>query len=166
LLLRSEVPAGDRYAVLIMADALNCQGPKLLSAGQAQQPPAPVSLPAGQLATLDYVIFRGEKPSCAVRWSFTPVAGKNYLINGLPVGATCTARLLDATVPDRMAPPPDLVLRSGQGQACMPLAQARAAAAAAAAGNTGSLIQGGQVQGEAVLNPRATTTDLQGLIKP
>ena len=56
--------------------------------------------------------------------------------------------------------PADAALRSGGGQSCLPLEQARAAAAAR------SPIQGGQQRGEAVLNPRANAQDLQGLISP
>ncbi|OGB04290.1 MAG: hypothetical protein A3E25_21330 [Burkholderiales bacterium RIFCSPHIGHO2_12_FULL_69_20] len=161
LLLRGSVPAQDRFAVLKLADALACKGPSLLIAGTPQKAPAPATLPAGVLTTLDFVILRAGKPSCRVRWSFTPVAGKTYLMQGLVVGSSCSARLLDVSAPERPVLPPDAALRSRPGQPCLPLAQARAATRAAS-----SLIQGGQQGGEAVLNPRATTQDLQGLIKP
>lgn len=161
LLLRGSVPAEDRFAVFKLADALACKGPSLLIAGTPQKTPEPATLPAGVLTTLDFVILRAGKPSCGVRWSFTPVTGKTYLMQGLVVGSGCSARLFDASVPDRPVLPPDAALRSHPGQACLPLEQARAATRA---GN--SLIQGGQDAGEAVLNPRATTQDLQWLIKP
>lgn len=161
LLLRGSVPAEDRFAVLKLADAEACKGPAVLIAGTPQKTPEPATLPAGVLTTLDFVILRAGKPSCGVRWSFTPVAGRTYLMQGLVVGSGCSARLFDASVPDRPVLPPDAALRSHPGQACLPLEQARAATRA---GN--SLIQGGQDAGEAVLNPRATTQDLQWLIKP
>lgn len=161
LLLRGSVPAEDRFAVVKLADALACKGPSLLIAGTPQKAPEPATLPAGVLTTLDFVVLRAGKPSCGVRWSFTPVAGKTYLMQGLVVGSGCSARLFDASVPDRPVLPPDAALRSHPGQACLPLEQARAATRAAS-----SLIQGGQHGGEAVLNPRATTQDLQWLIKP
>lgn len=159
LLLRGSVPVGDQFAVFKLADAVACKGPSLLSAGTQQKPPAPVVLPAGVLTTLDFVIIRAGKPGCGVRWSFTPAADKTYLMLGLAVGSGCRARLVDASVPDRLVLPPDAALRSASGQTCLPLAQARAAARPNAA-----LIQGGQHQGEAVLNPQATTEALQGLI--
>lgn len=161
LLLRGSVPAQDRFAILKLADPLACKGPSLLIAGSPQKAPEPATLPAGVLTTLDFVILRAGKPSCGVRWSFTPVAGKTYLMQGLVVGSGCSARLFDASVPDRPVLPADAALRSQPGQACLPLEQARAATRAGH-----SLIQGGQHEGEAVLNPRATTQDLQGLIKP
>lgn len=161
LLLRGSVPAEDRFAVFKLADALACKGPSLLIAGTPQKTPEPATLPAGVLTTLDFVILRAGKPGCGVRWSFTPVAGKTYLMQGLVVGSGCSARLFDASVPDRPVLPPDAALRSHPGQACLPLEQARAATRAGS-----SLIQGGQDAGEAVLNPRATTQDLQWLIKP
>lgn len=161
LLLRGSVPAEDRFAVFKLADALACKSPAILIAGTPQKTPEPATLPAGVLTTLDFVILRAGKPSCGVRWSFTPVAGKTYLMQGLVVGSGCSAHLFDASVPDRPVLPPDAALRSHPGQACLPLEQARAATRA---GN--SLIQGGQDAGEAVLNPRATTQDLQWLIKP
>jgi hypothetical protein len=161
LLLRGSVPAGDRFAVLKLADAEACKGPSLLIAGTPQKTPDPATLPAGVLTTLDFIILRAGKPSCGVRWSFTPVAGKTYLMQGLVVGSGCSARLFDASVPDRPVLPPDAALRSHPGQPCLPLEQARAATRAGH-----SLIQGGQHQGEAVLNPNATTQDLQWLITP
>ena len=160
LLLRGAVPADDRFAIFQLGDALACKDPRLLIAGTPQKTPDPGALPAGVLTTLDFVILRGGKPGCFVRWSFTPQAGKTYLMQGLVVGGGCMARLFDASAPDRPVPPADAVLRSTGGQACLPLAQARANAAAG-----GSLIQGGQHNGEAVLNPRATTKDLEGLIR-
>lgn len=160
LLLRGAVPGDDRYAVFNLADPQQCKGPRLLAGGDAKKGPEPASLAAGVLTTLDFAVLRAGAPSCVLRWSFTPEAGKTYLVQGMVVGAGCSARLLDATVPDRPLTPPDAVLRSAPGQPCVPLAQARAAASAT------SLIQGGQHNGDAVLLPNATTRDLQGLIRP
>lgn len=160
LLARGAVPAQDRFAVFRLADAALCKGPSLLIDGTPDKAPRSAALAAGVLTTLDFVILRDGKPSCAVRWSFTPAAGKTYLLQGLALGSGCVARLYDASVPDRPVPAADAVLRSTRGQACLPLDQARAAS------GSDALIQGGQQQGEAVLNPRATTRDLQGLIRP
>ena len=160
LLLRGAVPPDQRYAVLVMADALDCKGPKLLVGGTPQKAPDPAQLPAGALTTLDFVVLRAGQPGCLVRWSFTPAAGKTYLVQGMVVGAGCTARLFDASTPDKPTVPPDLRLRSVPGQACVPLALSRAAS------GEGSLIEGGQHNGEAVLMPNATARDLQWLIAP
>ncbi|MBL8352294.1 MAG: hypothetical protein JNL87_18515 [Burkholderiaceae bacterium] len=160
LLLRGAVASEDRYAAVAYSDALACQGPRQLAAGLPQKAPEPAWLSAGTLATLDFVILRNDKPSCSVRWSFTPRAGRTYLLQGLALGSGCSARLVDASQPDRPQPVADAVLRSVPGQPCLPLAQARANAAASAT------IQGGQQDGEAVLNPRATTQGLEWLIRP
>lgn len=159
LLLRGAAPGDDLYAVVELADAQHCKNPRLLASGAAGKTPAPASLTAGVLTTLDFVVLRAGKPLCGVRWSFTPEADKTYLVQGLVVGSGCTARLLDATVSDRPEPAKGAVLRNAPGQACVPLAQARPA-------GDNSLLQGGQHNGDAVLRPQATTQDLQGLIKP
>ena len=122
--------------------------------------PAPATLAAGLLTTLDFVVLRSSKPLCVVRWSFTPEADKTYLVQGMVVGSGCTARLLDATVNDRPQPARGAVLRNGPGQTCLALDKSRPA------GDNSSLIQGGQHNGEAVLQPNANTRDLQGLIRP
>jgi hypothetical protein len=159
LLLRGAVPPDDRFAVVQLTDALQCRDPRLLIAGSPQKLPEPGVLAAGVLTTLDFVILRGGKPACGVRWTFTPAVGKTYLVQGMQLGAGCSARLLDASVADRPLPPPDAVLRTAPGQPCLPLDKARTAATA------GSLLQGGQQGGDAVLNPQATDADLQGLIR-
>jgi hypothetical protein len=160
LLLRGAVPPGERFALLRLDDALQCQRPQLVTEGTAAQAaPAPVAMAAGVLTTLDFVVIRAGQSGCGVRWSFTPVAGHSYLVQGAVIGAGCSANVLDVTVPDRPTAPADAVLRSAAGQRCVPLAQARAM-------NTASLIQGGQLDGEAVLNPRANARELEGLIQP
>ena len=157
LLLRGAVSPGDQFALNQLTDTLQCKEPQRLSSGTAQRTPEPAMLPAEVLTTLEFQVLRAGQPSCAMRWTFSPRAGKTYLVQGL-AGAGCGARLLDVSSPERPQIPPDAVLRSLPGQACVPIAQARAAAPRA------SLIQGGQYKGEAVLNPNASTRDLQGLI--
>lgn len=160
LLLRGAVPPGDRFAAYRLDDAELCKDPRLLTAGAAQQTPEPAALPAGQLTTLDFAVLRNGQPSCTVRWSFTPLAGRTYLLQGLVLGSGCNARLLDASQPDRPRPVADAVQRNRPGQPCLPIALARASAA------TSASVQGGQQDGEAVLNPRATTQGLEALIRP
>jgi hypothetical protein len=161
LLLRAAVPADDKFALFQLADALACKNPRLLVGGSPQQAAEPALLAAGQLATVDFVLIRGGKPGLCTRWSFTPQAGRTYLMQGAAVGAGCLARLVDVTQPDRAQAPADAVVRNAANQPCLPLEQARAAAAGAH-----SPIQGGQQDGEAVLVPNATARDLEGLIRP
>ena len=166
LLLRGSVQPGDRFAVLRHQDAVACQGAEVASEGGAQLPAPAVNIAAGALTTLEFVIARAGAPMTrCMNLSFTPVAGRSYLMQGMLVGDGCNVTLLDASRPDRPAPLPDALLRTAAGQRCMPLAQAAAMARARQANASPSGL-GGQVDGEAVLNPRATAQDLQGLIRP
>lgn len=165
LLLRGAVPGPDRFSAYLLTDGTACKEPRLLTTGTPQSAPAPAALPVGVPATLAFVVSRDNKASCESIWSFTPQAGKTYLLAGVVMGAGCNVRLLDASVPERPAPAADAVPRSAPGQRCLALAEARARFAATASA-AGSAIQGGQVNGEAVLNPRATTQDLRWLIAP
>lgn len=162
LLSRGNLPPDSRFAVLLQRDNLRCADTVRLALGNTQQPPPPVRLAADRLVTLDYAILAaGSNRACVTRWSFTPRAGRSYLIQGAVVGAQCPAALLDVTTPDRPQAPPDLVSRAGAGQNCLPLEQSAKASA-----GPNALIRGGQHNGEAVLLPNATTRDLEGLIKP
>ena len=156
LVMRGNVPSGDAFGVVVYDDAENCKGARLAGAGSSTRTPTTVPLAAGALTTVDFILVKPNKESCMLRWSFTPVAGKSYLVNGLAYGNSCRAALLDATNPDAMATPAGAVRRDAKGNACVPMAQARAAGNAVA--------QGGQDQGAAVLHPGASTNDLQGLI--
>ena len=160
LLLRGAVPPDSRFALYTLGDAVLCQSPKLLAGGTPQKPADAATVPAGTLTTLDFVVLRGPKTVCVVRWSFTPGAGKTYLVQGQAQAGVCNARLMDASAADLPVPPADAVLRFTPGQPCTPLAQSPSPP------RDGSLIQGGQHNGEAVLMPNATSRDLQGLIAP
>ena len=156
LVMRGNVSSGDAFGVVVYDDAENCKGPRIAGAGSSTKTPATVPLAAGALTTVDFVLIKPNKESCLLRWSFTPVAGKSYLVNGLAYGNSCRAALLDTTNPDAMVTPAGAVRRDAKGNACVPLAQARAAGNAVA--------QGGQDGGAAVLRPNANADDLQGLI--
>ena len=157
LVMRGAVPAGDSFGVLVYDDAENCKGGRLAGIGTSSRTPPTVALAAGGLTTVDFMLVKPNKDYCILRWSFTPVAGRSYLVNGSALGATgCRAALLDATNPDSMVGAAGAVRRNEKGNSCVPMAQARAATAGAA--------QGGQDQGAAVLRPGATADDLQGLI--
>lgn len=157
LIMRGSVPAGDLFGVFVYDDAENCRGSRLAGAGGSTRNPNTVQLAAnGMPTTVEFMLLKANKQSCTLRWTFTPAAGKSYLVNGIAYGAGCRANLLDASDPDAMKPPADLVRRNVSGQACMNLAQARAA------GSGGTT--GGQDQGAAVLQPSASSDDLKGLI--
>jgi len=156
LVMRGAVPTGDAFGVLVYDDAENCKGPRLAGAGNSLRTPTTVPLAAGVLTTVDFMLVKANKDSCMLRWSFTPVAGKSYLVNGAASGTGCRAALLDATNPDAMVAPAGSVRRNEKGNTCVPMAQARLANVATA--------QGGQDQGAAVLRPGANADDLQGLI--
>jgi hypothetical protein len=156
LVMRGAVPSGDIFGVFVHDDAENCKGPRLAGAGNSTRNPTTVPLAAGALTTVDFMLVRPNRESCLVRWSFTPVAGKSYLVNGGAFGTGCRGSLLDASNPDAMKAPEGIVRRDGRGNACVAMAQARSNAA----GST----QGGQDQGAAVLRPSANADDLQGLI--
>jgi hypothetical protein len=156
LVMRGSVPSGNAFGVLVYDDADQCKGPRVAGAGNATRNPSTIALAAGALTTLDFVLITTSKQACAVRWSFTPEAGKSYLVAGAAFGTSCTARLLDASNPDAMRSPAGLVRRNSKGNACLPIAQSRAVG--------GAVTQGGQSDGAAVLNPNAGAEDLQGLI--
>ena len=156
LVMRGAVSTGDAFGVLVYDDAENCKGPRLAGAGNSIRSPTTVPLAAGALTTVDFMLVKANKESCTLRWSFTPVAGKSYLVNGYAYGSGCRAALLDATNPDAMAAPAGSVRRNEKGNTCIPMAQARSTAA--------NVPQGGQDQGAAVLRPGANADDLRDLI--
>jgi hypothetical protein len=157
LVMRGAVPSGDAFGVFVHDDAENCKGARIAGTGTNARNPTTVPLAAGALTTVDFMLVKPNKDWCLVRWSFTPVAGKSYLVNGAAAAAGgCRAALLDVTNPDAMVAPSGSVRRNDKTNACVPIAQARAAAANAP--------RGGQDQGAAVLSPGANADDLQGLI--
>ena len=131
LVMRGAVPTGDAFGVLVYDDAENCKGPRLAGAGNSVRTPTTVPLAAGALTTVDFMLVKANKESCMLRWSFTPVAGKSYLVNGGAYGTGCRAALLDASNPDAMAAPAGSVRRNDKGNACVPMAQARSTTATA-----------------------------------
>lgn len=159
LLMRASLRSGDIYGVYLYDDAQGCKGPRIAGAGSVGRDPVAMPIAAGQLATVDFLLFAG-RDACRVRWSFTPEAGRTYLLAGGTVnnvpGAFCVARLLDATDPDKIRPPTDAVRRNQAGNACLDMAQARA--------NAAKLGAGSQTGADAVLTPGAGSDDLKGLI--
>jgi len=154
LLSRGAVNAGDAYGVLVYDDAVNCAGPRIAGAGSSSRTPKATEIEAGRTTTLDFLVAHPDKTSCRVRWSFTPAAGKTYLVAGALTTKGCSARLLDATDPDHMKAETSAQRRNLGGNACSALAARPSAPAVGDSERTG----------EAVLRPGATADDLQGLI--
>src|SRR4051812_20423291 len=121
LLSRGAVAAGDVFGVVVYDDSANCAGPRLAGAGNSTRAPKATEIEAGRIATLDFLAVRADKTTCRVRWSFTPTAGKTYLVAGTISASTCSARLLDATDPDRMRPESTAQRRNVAGSACSAL---------------------------------------------
>lgn len=157
----TNLQAGDVYVVSVYDDAENCKGRRIAGAGNNVRSPTTVPVAAGAITTVEFMLVKAAKPetptkrdACMVRWSFTPDAGKSYLVAGNAIPTGCSANLIDATNPDAMRQAAGVVRRNVQNSTCLPLAQARAGAGSAASQSTG----------EAVLRPEATSDDLQGLI--
>ena len=158
LFMRAKLQPDEQFNVFVLDDALACKGAKRAGGGTPQQPAAPTLLAAGVLTTLDYVVIKTPQRTCLVRWTFTPEAGRNYLLDGVNAPAGCLAVLFDVSQPDQIRTAAGALRRNLPGQACAPLTQSLAAPR--------SPLEGGQSEGEAVLNPLATAADLEGLIAP
>jgi hypothetical protein len=157
-LVRSAVPTNQQAALVQLADHDNCKLPHLAAmAARAGDPPTAAALPAGKPITLDFLVSDGTRLVCGTRWGFTPMAGKQYLVQGTTLAGLCGATLTDVTQADRPRTPDDLRYRTDTGKPCVPMDQARRVPP--------SMLEGGQVDGEPVLRPTATEEPLKGLIK-
>ena len=101
-------------------------------------------------------VVKSANNYCSVRYTFTPLAGKTYLLSGASVEKGCAARVMDMSDPEHIKPELGALRRNPTGLACLPLSQSRAASVA---GHDAA-----HVSGEAVLRQGAGTDDLQGLI--
>jgi hypothetical protein len=160
--MRGNVASGDIYGVFVFDDAEACKGPRIVGAGRVGRDPSSTTIVAAQPATVDFMLISGPR-TCRVRYSFTPAAGHSYLVAGGVVtgvpGASCQARVMDATDPDKIVPVADAVRRDHPGNACLPSAVALARKQAAT--------PGARVDGtSAVLSQGAGDDDLKGLIAP
>jgi hypothetical protein len=159
LVMRATVPAGDLYGVFVLDDTEQCGRPQLVGVGDAKRSPVSSALAAGRLQTVEFRLIKpGTKQSCAIRWSFNPVAGKSYLVRGATLPAGCIAVVLNMTDPEKIRPEPTALRRNGGGNACLPLAQSKPATTA-----SGDPARAGEGE-DAVLRQGAGAEDLQGLI--
>lgn len=154
LVMRGKVVPGDVYGVYVYDDAEKCSGMRRVGTGNTTRNPTTTTLPADRIATVEFLLVKPNRQFCSIQWSFTPVAGKTYLLNGVSVATACAARVMDMSDPDQIKAEPTALRRNGGGRQCLPLAQSRAATVAGADGKSD----------DAVLRPSANTDDLKGLI--
>src|SRR5438093_13570388 len=154
--MRGAVPAGDVYSVYYYADSEKCTGLRSVGAGNSTRNPLTTTLAANQITTVEFFVVKSANNYCSVRYTFTPLAGKTYLLSGASVEKGCAARVMDMSDPEHIKPELGALRRNPTGLACLPLSQSRAASVA---GHDAA-----PVSGEAVLRQGAGTDDLQGLI--
>src|SRR5690349_21960568 len=160
LVMRGTVPQGDLYGVFVYDDSEKCAGSRLVGVGNTARPPVTTALAAGTMTTVEFYLLKPNKQFCNVRWSFTPVAGKTYLLSGRALntaGYACLAQVMDMSDPESLKPEPTALRRNPSGSACLPLAQSKAATSANAT-------EAGQSTPDAVLRQGAGADDLNGLI--
>jgi hypothetical protein len=158
LLMRGVMQPGEQFLVNVLDDAVQCKTPRRVGTGTAQKQPDAAQLAAGVLTTLDFVVIKAQRQRCLVRWTFTPVAGRSYALQGNSSATGCGAALIDVTQPDQLRPADGALRRNMGAEVCLPLSRSAPAPR--------SPLEGGQSGGDAVLNPGATTADLEGLIRP
>jgi hypothetical protein len=157
LVMRGTLSAGRAYGVTVYDDAERCTGLRTIGTGSAGKHPDSTLLEAGRPTTLEFVLVKPGQGACPVRWTFTPQAGRTYLLSGSETAQGCAAGVLDMTDPERIRPEPGARRRNPQGSTarCVPLAQSPLAQVA----------QAGAGGDDAVLRPNATADDLKGLIE-
>jgi hypothetical protein len=156
LVMRGTVPAGERYGIFTFDDAEKCTGLRTIGMGDSTRHPQSTVLGANRITTVEFVLAKPNKTLCTVQWTFTPLAGKTYLVRGASVASGCNASVLDASDPDNIKPEPAALRRNPGTGHCLPLAQSRAGSVAGQ--------DGAQRSSDAVLRQGAGAEDLQGLI--
>ncbi|RQP22383.1 hypothetical protein [Piscinibacter terrae] len=160
LVMRGTVPAGELFSVNVFEDAEKCEGTKLVGVGSSTVTPKSSSVVANAVTTVEY---RVDKPAlrqvCVMRWTFTPVAGRSYLVRGQSTPTGCGAAVFDMTDPENIKFEPTALRRNPKGSACVPIGQSKALGVAGAASSATS-----GDSGDAVLRQGAGSEELQGLI--
>ena len=154
-LVRGSVPAGDRYGVFVLQKSETCAGPLLVGTGDAQRHPDASALAANSVQTVEFRLVSADKKTCAIRWTFTPIAGKTYLLRGTGQQTSCGALIMDMTDADHMKPEPTALRRNPGTSACLPISQSKSIASRGGAG---------AADDDAVLRQGADAGDLEGLI--
>jgi hypothetical protein len=145
------------YGVNVLAGSDDCGQRQVVGAAKAGVAALPtVALAAGRIATVEFAGVNADKKICIVRWSFTPVARRSYLLQSAFDGARCTSLVLNATDPDAIRPEAGALRRNPTpDKACVPLGQAKAIH-----------LTPGASRGDATLSPGADASELKGLITP
>ncbi|HEV7913340.1 MAG TPA: hypothetical protein VGP22_06205 [Albitalea sp.] len=156
LVMRATVPEGDLYGVFMLDDAERCGGHRMVGTGDTKRNPLTTTVAANRLQTLEFRLIKPSKQVCAVRWSFTPLAGKSYLLRAGTQTGGCVALVMDMSNPEQIKLEPTALRRNPGTSSCMPLSQSKGVTAAEADAG-----KGGQ---DAVLREGAGTEDLQGLM--
>jgi hypothetical protein len=141
LLMRGAMQPGDRYGIFLADSADDCKGMRIAAAGGAGVDPAAIKISAQGLRTVDMFVSKADRTSCRVRWSFTPQAGRSYLVQARSTPGGCSALILDATDVDAMKLETSLIRRDVPGNVCVPLAQSKTIAQLGAATAGGSTAQ-------------------------
>jgi hypothetical protein len=158
LVMRGTVPEGDLFGVFVYDDSEKCAGSRLAGNGTSARNPVTTTLAASQVTTIEFYLLKPNRMACRVRWSFTPIAGKTYLLRGSALGPdACLARVMDMSDPERVKGEATALRRNPGTSVCLPLAQSKTAGLAEADA-------GQSATPEAVLRQGAGAEDLKGLI--
>lgn len=128
LLMRGALEPGDRYGVFLIDSADDCKGTHIAASGARGVDPAAIKISAQGMRTVDVFVSKANRTNCRVRWSFTPTAGRSYLVTARSTPDGCAAMIFDATDVDAMKPEPSLLRRNVAGNACVPLANSKSIA--------------------------------------
>ena len=164
LAIRSTLQPGERYGIYLADSANDCQGMRLAASGSKQGgDPAPVTISAVGVRTVEVFLSLADRSTCRARWSFYPAPGRSYLVTTKNGPEGCAAMIFDATEGDAMRIEPSLLRRDVPGNLCMPLAQSKSIGQLVAQPATGKNTP--PKAGAAQLPSRVVDDDLKGLIR-
>lgn len=168
LLMRGSLDPGEAYAVYLLGSVKDCSQPQRVGTGTAEANPAATTIAADRMSTLDVVVSKTNQTFCRVRWSFSPRAGRSYLVAARGEPGGCSVSLLDATDPDDIRTEMSARRRDVPGNACVPLGMAKTVGELAA--RSQGLVAGAERpvpasrSGDSAVLPSAVTEDdLKGL---
>ena len=169
LLMRGTLDPGEAYGVYLLGGVQDCSLPQRVGTGTADANPAATTIAANRLSTLDVVVTKSNQSFCRVRWSFSPRAGRSYLVAARGEPGGCSVSLLDATDPDDIRTELSARRRDAPGNACVPLAAARTVGELVArnqgpATGTDRPMPASRNGGSEVMPSAVTEDDLKGLI--
>jgi len=122
LVMRGDLKTGETYGVYLFQDPVNCGGLQQVGVGRPGVDPTTVGI-GSRFSTVEMFLTKPDRTYCRVRWSFEPANGRKYLVYATSTPTGCSARVLDASNPDRLVPERTLRRRDKGTQLCIPLAQ-------------------------------------------